>query len=277
MSIRIVTLSENTVCAGRYLAEWGLSILVETEKVKVLLDTGASVSAQHNADLMGIDLRDIDKIILSHGHYDHTGGLAETLNNARPTRVFVHPEALVDKYARNENGTSRVIGIPAESRSALAHRAEIHLTTSPTEVGEGLWATGPIPRHTDFEDTGGPFFKDAACKQPDELIDDQAAFVETPDGIVVILGCAHAGIINTLWYVRELLPGRPIHTAIGGTHLVTANESRMSRTVESLREFDIQRLVPLHCTGFPAAARLWKDFPNRVSMCPVGTRLNLGA
>jgi len=276
-TLNLTVLVENTAQGHGLLAEHGLAFWIEVGSHRILFDTGQTGILCHNAGRLGIDLASVDAIVLSHGHYDHTGGLAETLNDASPTRVFVHREALADKYAQNANGTSRAIGMPATSRSALAHRTEIHLTTSPTEVGEGLWVTGRIPRRTDFEDTGGPFFKDAACKQPDELIDDQAAFVETPDGIVVILGCAHSGIINTIRYVRELLPGQGIHTVIGGTHLVTANENRMSRTVESLREFDIQRLVPLHCTGFPAAVRLLKEFPDRVSMCPVGTRVNLGA
>lgn len=274
---RLTVLTENTAQGHGLLAEHGLSFWIDLGSFRVLFDAGQTDIVHHNARRLGIDLASVDAIVLSHGHYDHTGGLPGILDNTGPKQVFAHPEALADKYARNANGTSRAIGIPAESQSALAHGTEIHHTASPTEVGEGLWVTGPIPRHTDFEHTGGSFFKDAACTQPDDLVDDQAAFIDIRDGLLVILGCAHSGIINTLRYVKELLPERPIHTVIGGTHLVTADEARMGRTVESLREFDIQRLVPLHCTGFPAAARLWKDFPDRVSMCPVGTRLNLGA
>jgi len=128
-----------------------------------------------------------------------------------------------------------------------------------------------VPRRNDFETTGGAFFRDEACRQPDELVDDQAAFLESPSGTVVILGCAHAGIVNTLRYVRELAPGRPIHTVIGGTHLAAAGPERMDRTVEALKELDVRRIWPLHCTGFAAAARLWEALPGRVSVCPVGS------
>ena len=103
--------------------------------------------------------------------------------------------------------------------------------------------------------------------------DDQAAFIETDAGTVVVLGCAHAGIINTLLYVKELLPERPIHTVIGGTHLMAADEERLDRTVEMLREMEIAYLYPVHCTGYNAEARLSREFPRRVATFPAGSRL----
>ena len=202
--------------------------------------------------------------------------LTAVMTDHRQPGLFAHSEAFTSKYVRNSDGTGRDIGMPRQARAAVRQTAEFRPTEAAMEVCEGLFVTGPIPRVTDFECTGGLFFKDGNCRQPDDLIDDQAAFLETSTGVVVILGCAHAGIINTLRYVRELLPGRPIHTVIGGTHLAGADEMRMNKTVEALRTFDIQRLFPLHCTGFAATARLWKELPDRVSICPVGTRLELG-
>jgi 7,8-dihydropterin-6-yl-methyl-4-(beta-D-ribofuranosyl)aminobenzene 5'-phosphate synthase len=167
--------------------------------------------------------------------------------------------------------------VSAEARTALVESFELTATEAPTEVAAGLMVTGAIPRVTDFEDVGGSFFKDAACRQPDDLADDQAAFLETAAGTIVILGCAHAGIVNTLHYIRQLVPGRPIHTVIGGAHLAAADEARMNKTVEALREIGVQRLFPLHCTGVQAAARLRKAFPDRVRSCPVGTKVDLAA
>ena len=246
---------------------------------RILFDTGQTDVLRRNADRLGIDLGTADAIVLSHGHYDHSGGLNTVLESSdnQPCPVFIHPDALAPKYARNSDGTSRPIGMSEDSRSALVHRSRTQATSSPTEIWAGLSVTGPIPRLTDFEDTGGTFFKDEGCLEPDDLIDDQAAFLQTPDGVAVILGCAHAGIVNTLLCIKELLPGRRIHTVIGGTHLATAGSRRMRKTIEALRELQVQRLLPLHCTGFAAAARLWKEFPGRVSICPVGTRLELEA
>jgi 7,8-dihydropterin-6-yl-methyl-4-(beta-D-ribofuranosyl)aminobenzene 5'-phosphate synthase len=147
------------------------------------------------------------------------------------------------------------------------------LVTEPTRLTDRLWLTGPVPRRTDFEDTGGAFFLDEACTRPDPLADDQAVFVETSFGTVVILGCAHAGIINTLWRIRELTGNRPIHTVIGGTHLVNASPERLDRTVAELRRLDIQRLLTCHCTGFSSQVRLWNEFPGRCAICPTGSAI----
>ncbi len=260
-------LTENTAQGLRLMGEHGLSLWLDLGSCRVLFVAGQT-------DIV-CNLASAEAIVLSHGHHDHTGGLNTVLRDAGGGRVFAHPEALSGKYARNSDGTGRYIGVTVETRKALREVAETILTESPTEIAGGLAVTGPIPRLTDFEDSGGPFFTDEACRQPDNLVDDQAAFLETSAGTVVILGCAHSGIVNTLHYVKQLVPDRPIHTVIGGTHLVTAGEARMAKTVEELREFDIRRLLPLHCTSFPAAARLWKEFPDSVSICPVGTTLEL--
>ncbi|MBN2301429.1 MAG: MBL fold metallo-hydrolase [Lentisphaerae bacterium] len=274
-SISLTVLTENTAQGHGLLAEHGLSFWINIGTQHILFDTGQTDVLCHNASLLGIELSSADAIVLSHGHYDHTGGLYAVLNKVKEIKVFAHPETLSDKYAQNRDGTARDIGIPVKSKKTLQNSATLVPTESPTETGDGFVITGPIPRTTDYENTGGPFFKDKTCQQPDDLVDDQAAFLDTPSGIIVILGCAHAGIINTLKYIKQLLPKRPIHTVIGGTHLLTANETRMTKTIAALREMNIQRLLPLHCTGFAAAARLWKEFPNHVALCPVGTMIKL--
>jgi len=274
-AMRLTVLVENTAQGHGLLAEHGLAFWIELGSRRILFDAGQTDIVCHNADLLGIDFCSADAIVLSHGHYDHTGGLAAVLKDTGPIRVFAHPKALTSKYAQNSDGTSRSIGMSAQTKKALQEVADSVPTGAPVEIGDGLFVTGPIPRVTDYENTGGPFFRDESCRQPDHLIDDQAAFLDTPSGVTVILGCAHAGVINTLRYVKEFLPTRPIQTVIGGTHLVTANEARMDSTVDALREIGVQRLLPLHCTGFAPAARLWKEFPGHVSICPVGTRLEL--
>jgi 7,8-dihydropterin-6-yl-methyl-4-(beta-D-ribofuranosyl)aminobenzene 5'-phosphate synthase len=277
----LTILVENTAQGHGLLAEHGISFWIEIGPRRILFDAGQTDVAAHNARLLDIDLSSMHAVVLSHGHYDHTGGLAGIPRSKtwrkKGVVAYAHPQALEDKYARNADGTGRYIGMAVDSRKVLTESFELRTTDAPTEVAEGLMVTGPIPRVTDFEDTGGPFFKDAECRQPDDLIDDQAAFLETSAGTVVILGCAHAGIVNTLRYIMQLAPDRPIATVIGGTHLIAASETRMNKTVEALRAMGIQRLFPLHCTGFQAAARLWKEFPRRVRACPVGTRVELSA
>ena len=134
--------------------------------------------------------------------------------------------------------------------------------------------TGAIPRANAYEDTGGPFFTDEQGREPDELLDDQAAFFETEAGTVVILGCAHAGIINTVWYIRSLTSNRPIHAIMGGMHLLHASPQRMEFTIAELTRLQVGCLMPCHCTGAAAVSRLWNAFPGRCAACPVGTVLS---
>jgi len=268
---RITVLVENTAGGRGLLAEHGLAFWIELGDRKVLFDTGQSNVLLGNARRLGIRLEQVDAIVLSHGHYDHTGGLGDALRNSRATTVYAHPMALGAKYVRNPDGTARDIGMLALDEQMVRDMAELVWVEGPTEICGRLRLTGPIPRDNDFEDTGGVFFRDKGCTEPDQIIDDQAAFVETPAGAVVILGCAHAGVINTLVHIQSLTDSRPIHTVIGGMHLLHASPERMDKTVDELRRLDVQRLLPCHCTGMAAVARLWQEFPGRCAACPVGT------
>ena len=151
-------------------------------------------------------------------------------------------------------------------------RNRLVVVDQPVAVVGGLSVTGPVPRSTDFEDTGGPFFLDEMCTQPDPLKDDQSVFFDTSKGTVVLLGCAHSGVINILQHIHRLTNTRPIHAVIGGMHLVNASPRRIERTIEELRKIGVERLAPAHCTGMPATVALWNTFPGRCQQCPVGTR-----
>jgi len=274
-SLKITVLVENTAGKLGVLAEHGLAFLIEASGEKILFDTGQGFVLKHNLDRLGIHLTDVKTVAISHGHYDHTGGLADALSMMSNPMIYAHPAAAKPKFGRNTNGSSRFIGISEFNKDALIHSNWIR-TTEQTELPGGLHLTGPIPRIASFENTGGPFYLDTDCTNPDLIEDDQAAFIETGHGTVVILGCAHAGVINTLRYIQNLTDNRPIHTVIGGMHLHRASEKRMKRTVTALRELNVHRIFPCHCTGFDAAARLANELPGHVSTCPVGTILSMG-
>ncbi len=268
----ITTLVENTVNIQGLRAEHGLSFLIRMGGRKVLFDTGQTGLVIQNACQMGLDLSDLDAVVLSHGHYDHTGGLESVLSTAPEAEVYLHPEALAPKYSRQADKTSRSIGMPLAAIEVLAKAGpRVRHTTEACEVRPGLFLSGTIPRVTDFEDAGGRFFLDPECTQPDPLTDEQSLYLDTRQGLAVLLGCGHPGVINTLLHVQKLANNRPIHSVIGGFHLQSAGSERLARTIQALRELQVQRITPAHCTGGWVTARLWNVFENRCVPCPVGT------
>ncbi len=271
--ITITVLAENTAQGMGLLGEHGLSLWIETPESCVLFDTGQGLVLPHNAEALGVALDCADAIVLSHGHYDHTGGLLYAMGQIPHVRLFLHPAALVTRFSRH-GGAAREIGMPAPVREAIAGRATlITWTTEPTEIGPGLFVTGPVPRRSWLEDTGGPFFLDAGGSIPDGIEDDQAMWIETPAGVVVLLGCAHSGVINTADYVQKLTGRKAIRAVVGGMHLGSASDERMARTIASLNQLNIEGLWPCHCTGAPATARLAAAFGARCRPCGAGTRM----
>jgi 7,8-dihydropterin-6-yl-methyl-4-(beta-D-ribofuranosyl)aminobenzene 5'-phosphate synthase len=148
-------------------------------------------------------------------------------------------------------------------------------TKGPAEILPGVWATRAIPRKSALEDAGGPFYLDPECIRPDVLQDDQALVLEARNGLVVVLGCAHAGVINTLDYVAQLFPGRPMGMVLGGMHLAQAPRARLVHTVEAIRRHNVARIGPAHCTGLAASCELWSALPDRCFLCNVGTQIAL--
>jgi len=270
--ITVTVLVENSVHTLGLRAEHGLAFLLRIGARRLLFDTGQSDLLLRNTHGLGLSLAGTEAIVLSHGHYDHTGGLAGALEAAPGARLFVHPAALAPKFVANADGTSRFIGMSGAHAEIIRKAgAGAVWTARPTEIAEGIFTTGEIPRQNNFEDTGGRFFLDAACTTPDPLLDDQALFFDTAAGLVVLLGCAHSGVVNTLEHIRHLTGGKPIHTVLGGMHLQAANPDRMAKTIAALRRLDIQHLAPAHCTGLPAQVQLWTTFPDRCSTCSVGS------
>ncbi len=274
-NLTVTTLVENTVRRRRLLAEHGLSFLIETPDSRVLFDTGSGMTLYPNARELGVSLAGLDAVVCSHGHDDHTGGLASVLHNCRSAKVFAHPAALLPKFTRRGAETES-IGMPENcAAAALAAGSCLTLSEGPVEVAPGVHATGQIPRGNDFEDTGGSFFLDSAATETDPITDDQALFIDAPAGVTVICGCAHSGVVNTLDYIAALTGATRIHTLIGGFHLGRASSERLDRTAQAFEQYGIQRLAPCHCTGAQASAFLRLHFPGRFVDLPAGAALSI--
>jgi 7,8-dihydropterin-6-yl-methyl-4-(beta-D-ribofuranosyl)aminobenzene 5'-phosphate synthase len=261
MGLRITTLSENTAAIGDFLAEWGLSILIETDKTRVLLDTGKGYSSVYNADTLGVELRNIDKIVLSHGHFDHTGGLREILRRMRKkVEIIAHPDIWQPKFSRRKE-ESRYIGIPYHQNELESLGALFVFSEKPVKIDDSIMTTGEIPMVTSFEEVDDALFvKEGSVWQSDQVMDDQALIIKTEAGLVIILGCAHRGMINTLYHAKRLTGEERIYAVIGGSHLISASEERFWQTVAALRELGVQRLGLCHCTDLKAVSLLAQEF-----------------
>jgi 7,8-dihydropterin-6-yl-methyl-4-(beta-D-ribofuranosyl)aminobenzene 5'-phosphate synthase len=271
--ICITTLIENNASGPGLSAEHGLSFWIEYGDRHILFDTGQSDLLVQNAKLLNINLVQADAIVLSHGHYDHTGGLSAVLDIAPKALLYLHPAAMKPKFSRSSH-KSYSIGMPDSAKKAI-HIRQIIWTESTTSVFDGVGLTGRIPRTNSFEDTGGQFFLDEEGTEPDQLLDDQALFIESSKGLVIILGCAHAGVVNTLQQISNIKPGKDFYAIMGGMHLINAGPERIERTITAFREYDLQQIGPVHCTGGNAVERIRSAFPKQYFDCSAGVQIRL--
>lgn len=277
MPIQITTLSENTASATHLLTEWGLSILIEVNNYKILLDTGQTFSAAYNAIALGIDLSQIDKIVFSHGHFDHTGGLLHILKMVNgEVEIIAHPDIWAAKYGKRPEEKEKDIGVPFPRKAAETLGAIFNLTKEPVWISENIVTSGEIPMPTEYEEIDSDLYvKEQGKLKPDPLWDDQALFLKSKRGLVIILGCAHRGIINTIRHAQKITGIEPVYAIIGGTHLLRASPQRLDLTIAELLSSGVQRLGVSHCTGLAASAILAQTFGEAFFFNNAGTRINL--
>ena len=264
IQVKLTTLCENTASGPGIAAEWGWSIFVETDDINILFDTGGGIAAVRNADTLGIDRKTADKIVLSHAHSDHTGGLREVLTRVGNREVIAHPAVWIPKYKKPSADKEPVYkGIPF-AREELEKFATFRLSKEPEQISENILTTGEVPRITDYENIESDFYiKQEETLQPDTFPDDLALICKTEKGLVVVLGCAHRGIINTIRHARKITGEDAVHTVIGGTHLYPKKEDQIEKTVRDLKELGVQNIGVSHCTGLKAAMMLAEAFGDR--------------
>ncbi len=256
-----------------FQAEHGFSLWIEYDGCHILFDTGQTNGFMENAARLGIDVTQADYIILSHGHYDHTGGLPHVLPLAKQAVVVCHPGVFVDRYSIRE-GETKYIGMPPESRRMLRELDEkrLRFVTMPTALSAKIFLTGYVPRKTDYEDTGGPFYLTPDGASPDPLDDDLTLWLSTDRGIILLAGCSHAGIINQCYFVRKQEKSEKFRILVGGYHLMNADEKRLNQTINALRELAPEQVVACHCTGEEATTRLQHELGAMMALGAVGRR-----
>jgi 7,8-dihydropterin-6-yl-methyl-4-(beta-D-ribofuranosyl)aminobenzene 5'-phosphate synthase len=254
--IAITILVDNQAGPG-LTTEHGFSLWIEADGRYILFDTGQGPALPVNARTLGVDLRQTDMVVLSHGHYDHTGGIPHVLHVAPNANVYCHPGVVQPRYSLR-NGSPKPAHMPSESMAALDRLPEKHLhwTSEAVRLSENIGLTGPIPRQTTFEDTGGAFFLDPEARHADPIEDDLALWIKTDQGLVVCVGCCHAGIINTLTHVKRLSGVATIRAVIGGLHLLNADSRRLNHTLAAMKTIPIETVIPCHCTGDRATDEL---------------------
>jgi len=273
MGIKIITLCENTSAKPGFMAEWGLSILVQADGVNVLFDTGGSFAAVRNADKIGVDLRAIDKIVLSHGHADHTGGLREALRRTGPKEVIAHPAIWELKYTKRPYEEKEAfIGIPFNRDELELFGASFTLKKGPVYISDNIMTTGEITQTTDFESIEPIFYvKENGLFRHDSIPDDSALIVRTKKGLVIVLGCAHRGIVSTIRHSQEISGEKRVRLIVGGTHLAPKRNDQIDKTVEELKKIGVQKIGVSHCTGFHASTRLFREMGDQFFLNNAGT------
>jgi 7,8-dihydropterin-6-yl-methyl-4-(beta-D-ribofuranosyl)aminobenzene 5'-phosphate synthase len=290
-AVKITTLADNSVQASNLLGQWGLSLLLEVgdqrNKIhKIILDTGAvKEGLLHNINKLGVDLSDLEYIVLSHGHSDHTATLVELLRIAKgDVKVVAHRHAFLPKFVTKKDGKQIENGVPQGERieNILETGGRLIASEKTFELLPGVCATGEIPRITKFEKSSPPIlgtkrFTIVDGKTiPDQVIDDQGLLLNVKGiGIIVITGCAHAGVINTLLQAQKITESKRIYGVIGGFHLANHNDTHIHKTVEAMKKFKLKLISPCHCTGFRANCILQQAFPKTLLPNFSGRTINI--
>jgi len=284
-SAKITTLADNVVYAD-LLGQFGFSALVEISDSKrkkhlIMFDTARNKSALlHNIRTLKLDLSPVESIVLSHGHFDHTSATVEIAKKAKHgVKVYAHPNAFQPKY-KIEKRKKKPHGMPkGEGRNEIEKTgARIIETVQPTEILPGVMTSGEIPRITSFEKLAGKAMTIINGNQVrDKLLDDQSLFINIArKGMLVVCGCAHAGLINTLEHALNVTKTKRLYGFIGGTHLIRPKETRLKETIAHLKRLDLQLISPAHCTGHKSIAALNQAFPDSFVLNYTGRVIDTG-
>ncbi len=275
--MKISILTENTVYKRGFVGEHGLSLLIETEEKRFLFDTGQTGVFRRNARTLREGLEDLDGIILSHGHYDHCGGLGNWLKEEGaelPCPVYVSARAFEKKYTGNpKNGQIRNIGI--DWKPELCKEKLKLIQAEKQEIAKNVFLLSKIPYQVSYEPRPEMFYQDEAGTIVDPMEDEQLLVIREERGLFVFAGCAHPGIINCLTYVTDNFPNEKIYGVFAGMHLKGCKKERLNATIQALKELQPAIIVSMHCTGIMAIAAIKEQLADSCILAEAGKVINI--
>ncbi len=260
--IKLTIIIDNYVRSSGLKAEHGWSIMIENGNEKILFDTGASGLVLNNMRYLGFEPRTIDKIFISHGHYDHTGGLYDVTKEAgKRIEIIAHEKIFEKKYKVSKGLKKKYIGIPFSKEKYIENGAEFRFDRGSTRISKNIYSLGEIEKTVKFEKPEINMIKKKnGIYINDSLIDDTGIIIETPRGKVLITGCAHRGIINMIKQAQRLSGKDSFFAVIGGFHLFNKDKRYMGKVISELRKIKIDRIIPSHCTGYNGYFEIKNEF-----------------
>ncbi len=257
------------------LAEHGLSLYIEHENTNILFDTGYLNVYSKNAEKMGVNLSKTDYIIISHGHYDHCGGLEYFPSSGSFPKLIAHKDAFKKRFAVGNNNNLVNIGTPFDLKDYHGIEGSIVYNDEAVKIAPDTYAACKIPLSTDFEHPEFFLIEDNGKPINDMFNDEQTLVLDTKNGLVIVSGCAHRGIINCIMSAQGLFPGRRIYCVIGGMHMGKASREKIEKTIKHMLEMDIQKIIPLHCTGLNTVCEMKRTLGSRFAEMRCGDIIEL--
>ena len=278
MSSKLTILCENSVervSPAGLIGEHGFACHLQTERGDYLFDTGSGQGLIPNSERLGIKLSQLQGAILSHGHRDHTGGLKQLLKKTGSLAIHAHPD-LFSHHQSNNDGELRDIGIPWERSELEGLGGEFHLSSAPQRITPELTCSGEIPRIDAASADANLVIRSTTGKlETDPLADDLSLFINSSSGLVILLGCAHAGLCNIIEQAFTLTGQTNIALLLGGTHLKFCTEQQLEATLDRLEEYQIDKIGVSHCTGLRPAQKIAARFGDRFLFASVGTEISI--